>query len=84
MVACTYSQYDTIGSPIRVTQRSGRTGRKRDGRAVTLITPGWEENVHERQLNKIKAMRKAVSSAHFEYYAPPKRLVPTDGLVHDH
>eukprot|EP00966_Prymnesium_polylepis_P221253 5118284-Prymnesium_polylepis.1 len=36
-------QYDQIASPIRGTQRSGRTGRKHDGRVVLLMTPGYEE-----------------------------------------
>lgn len=32
-------------SPIRMVQRMGRTGRKRDGRVVVLVTEGKEQQV---------------------------------------
>ncbi|KAJ8613824.1 hypothetical protein CTAYLR_004911 [Chrysophaeum taylorii] len=32
--------YDQIGSPVRLVQRMGRTGRKRAGRVVLLLAPG--------------------------------------------
>ena len=37
--------YDSHKSPIRLVQRMGRTGRKRKGRIVMLITEGKEERV---------------------------------------
>lgn len=37
--------FDASASPIRLVQRMGRTGRKRDGRIVVLVTEGKEEQV---------------------------------------
>ena len=37
--------YDAHKSPIRLVQRMGRTGRKRKGRIVMLVTEGKEEQV---------------------------------------
>jgi len=38
--------FDAHKSPIRLVQRMGRTGRKRQGRIVMLVTEGKEEQVH--------------------------------------
>ena len=35
--------FDCLSSPIRTIQRVGRTGRKREGRVVTLVAEGHEE-----------------------------------------
>lgn len=35
--------YDQIGSPIRLVQRMGRTGRKRTGRVILLLAPGEDK-----------------------------------------
>ena len=37
--------FDASASPIRLVQRMGRTGRKRSGRIVILVTEGKEEQV---------------------------------------
>lgn len=37
--------FDAHKSPIRLVQRMGRTGRKRQGRIVMLVTEGKEEQV---------------------------------------
>ena len=37
--------FDAHASPVRLVQRLGRTGRKRDGRIVVLVTEGKEEKV---------------------------------------
>lgn len=37
--------FDASKSPIRLVQRMGRTGRKRKGRIVMLVTKGKEEQV---------------------------------------
>ena len=36
--------FDCLSSPIRMVQRTGRTGRKRSGRVVSLVSEGAEEN----------------------------------------
>ncbi|ESO09638.1 hypothetical protein HELRODRAFT_117169 [Helobdella robusta] len=38
--------FDAHKSPIRLVQRMGRTGRKREGRVVMLVTEGKEEQVY--------------------------------------
>jgi ERCC4-related helicase len=38
--------FDAHKSPIRLVQRMGRTGRKREGRIVMLVTQGKEEQVN--------------------------------------
>ena len=38
---------DSLSSSIRTTQRAGRTGRKRDGRVVYLISEGAEKSRYE-------------------------------------
>ena len=40
--------FDAHKSPIRLVQRMGRTGRKRKGRIVMLLTKGKEEQVSTR------------------------------------
>ena len=40
--------YDAHKSPIRLVQRMGRTGRKRQGRIVMLVTEGKEAAVSRR------------------------------------
>ena len=37
--------FDAHKSPIRLVQRMGRTGRKRKGRIIMLLTEGREEQV---------------------------------------
>lgn len=37
--------FDAHKSPIRLVQRMGRTGRKREGRIVMLVSEGKEEKV---------------------------------------
>lgn len=37
--------FDSHKSPIRLVQRMGRTGRKRDGKVIMLVTEGKEEKV---------------------------------------
>jgi Lhr-like helicase len=39
--------FDCLSSPIRMIQRVGRTGRKREGRVVTLVAEGQEEKTYD-------------------------------------
>ena len=50
--------YDVAKSPIRLVQRMGRTGRKRDGRIVVLLTEGKEEANYKSSVYKQKAINK--------------------------
>lgn len=50
--------YDTQSSPLRTVQRMGRTGRKRDGKVIFLITEGVEEKI----LSKAYSNRNSVKN----------------------
>lgn len=52
--------YDVAKSPIRLVQRMGRTGRKRDGRIVVLLTEGAEERSYNQSMCNKKAIHKAI------------------------
>jgi len=70
--------YDQIGSPIRLTQRMGRTGRKRTGRVVLLLLPGEERKFDEggkKNALVVQALRDA--NRNFELrHLLSKRLLP--------
>jgi len=52
--------FDVSKSPIRMVQRMGRTGRKRDGRIVVLVTQGKEEGAYLSCLSNKKSISKAI------------------------
>lgn len=51
--------YDSLRSPIRMIQRVGRTGRKRDGRVICLVSEGQEQ----RTMMSSKAAEKTLGRA---------------------
>ena len=70
--------YDVIRSPIRMIQRAGRTGRKRDGRVVSLISEGQEEQTHKSRLsaertlvNALKDSKKFIMASHHPMLPDP-------------
>ncbi|GAB6027116.1 hypothetical protein CHUAL_000039 [Chamberlinius hualienensis] len=70
--------YDAHKSPVRLVQRMGRTGRKRDGRIVMLITQGKEENTYNQgQYNKRK-INNSVTNCNkiYQMYVANPRMVP--------
>jgi Fanconi anemia group M protein len=84
--------FDAISSPTRMVQRMGRTGRKRAGRAIMLVTEGDNKSLvcvservlgnEETKLVKSCASAKSVykllqhSSKHFRLYPHSPRLLP--------
>lgn len=70
--------FDAHASPIRLVQRMGRTGRKRNGRIVVLVTEGKEEQVYKRSLSSKKSIHKAIvhGSKSFELYDDNPRMIP--------
>lgn len=73
--------YDSQQSPIRMIQRMGRTGRKRNGRCVMLLTAGGEDVTYKRSKVKGKTMIRTISnSSRFHFYnaAEPNHLLPSD------
>jgi Fanconi anemia group M protein len=70
--------FDVHASPIRLVQRLGRTGRKRDGRIVVLVTEGKEEKIFRRSEVSKKGINKAIRDARhsFKLYPNNPRMVP--------
>jgi ATP-dependent DNA helicase MPH1 len=54
--------YDASGSPIRMLQRMGRTGRKRAGNIVLLLMRGKEEESFIKAKDNYEQMQKMISS----------------------
>ena len=71
--------YDMKTSPISYVQRIGRTGRKRDGRVVVLVTEGIEERDYRTCLYSVKKINKELQDKarleHVLYQAAP-RMIP--------
>ncbi|BFZ07881.1 hypothetical protein BsWGS_10920 [Bradybaena similaris] len=71
--------FDAHKSPIRLVQRMGRTGRKRQGRIVMLVTEGKEEQIYNQSLYSKKTIHKAIlngaKSLHF--YPDNPRMLPS-------
>ena len=72
--------YDQHRSPIRLVQRMGRTGRKRNGRCVMLITEGKENLAYEQCLKKQKHLNHAIENARnvLQLYQNNPRMVPNN------
>ncbi|PSN54642.1 hypothetical protein C0J52_01093 [Blattella germanica] len=71
--------YDAHKSPIRLVQRMGRTGRKREGRIVMLITEGREYSKYKAGMSKSNSINKNLLdgnrlAAHM--YSSNPRMVP--------
>lgn len=56
--------FDCLSSPIRTIQRVGRTGRKREGRVVTLVAEGHEERTYVR----VVVLEMLSSVTHFIFF----------------
>lgn len=58
MIVC----YDTSASPIRLLQRMGRTGRKRDGSVLILLTEGREYQSYHKAIDNYTVMQNKIAS----------------------
>lgn len=56
LIVCFDAQY----SPTRLVQRMGRTGRRREGRCVILLTEGTEEKVYKKSQSKKRSIIKSI------------------------
>ena len=56
MILC----FDSQSSPVRMLQRMGRTGRKRDGKIVVLLSEGKEQQKYNKTQSQYKAIQKAI------------------------
>ncbi|XP_030069692.1 Fanconi anemia group M protein [Microcaecilia unicolor] len=72
--------FDAQKSPIRLVQRMGRTGRKRQGSIVVILTEGREERIYNQSQSNKRSVYKAIlgnNKIHLHPQSP--RMVP-DGL----
>ncbi|CAG0880831.1 unnamed protein product [Darwinula stevensoni] len=72
--------YDAHKSPIRLVQRMGRTGRKRKGRIIMLVSKGKEEQVYNQGMCNKKSINKAIvhggQKLQSYLYSSNPRMVP--------
>eukprot|EP00049_Salpingoeca_infusionum_P016728 m.345279 g.345279 ORF g.345279 m.345279 type:complete len:2355 (+) comp16140_c0_seq2:190-7254(+) len=70
--------YDAQGSSTRLIQRMGRTGRKRKGRIVQLLSAGVEENTYKRNQASKNSIHKAImaGSKKFQLFGDNARMIP--------
>jgi superfamily II DNA/RNA helicase len=71
--------YDASASPVRMLQRSGRTGRKREGHVVFLVTEGKEQRDHAKSLDAYHVIQKKIASGkdfEFRTEESPRILPP--------
>ncbi|XP_039597307.1 Fanconi anemia group M protein isoform X2 [Polypterus senegalus] len=73
--------FDAQKSPIRLVQRMGRTGRKRKGRIVIILSEGREERTYNQSQSTRKSIYKTIlgSNKAFHMYPNSPRMVP-DGV----
>ncbi|KAH6638304.1 hypothetical protein C7974DRAFT_333328 [Boeremia exigua] len=72
--------YDSKASPIRMLQRMGRTGRKREGKIIMLQMQGKEENDANKAKDSYEKMQELIANgSHFTFHdETSRRIVPTD------
>ncbi|XP_075048258.1 Fanconi anemia group M protein [Mixophyes fleayi] len=73
--------FDAQKSPIRLVQRMGRTGRKRQGRIVVILCKGREERTYNQSQSNKRSIYKAIvgNNTFFQLHHQSPRMVP-DGL----
>ncbi|THH06954.1 hypothetical protein EW146_g9461 [Bondarzewia mesenterica] len=73
MIVC----YESQKTPIRMLQRVGRTGRKRDGFVHVLLAEGREElNWNKAQESYVEVQQSIVRGDQLEFYGDVERLLP--------
>ncbi|KAL7675581.1 hypothetical protein ACOME3_001848 [Neoechinorhynchus agilis] len=71
--------FDSNRSPVRMVQRMGRTGRKRHGKVIMLLTEGKESNAYNAcNANRKRLVQIMGPSVHgkLKFYSANPRLVP--------
>ncbi|KAJ7462618.1 hypothetical protein B0H11DRAFT_2053592 [Mycena galericulata] len=69
--------YDAQKTPIRMLQRFGRTGRKREGTVHVLLSEGREEdNMHKAKVTYNQVQKSIVRGDQLELYGDVERLLP--------
>ncbi|KMU86441.1 type III restriction enzyme [Coccidioides immitis H538.4] len=72
--------YDGHSSPIRMLQRMGRTGRKRAGNIILLLSKGKEEESYSKAKDSYEKMQQLIASgSRFTFHTDKSsRIVPQD------
>ncbi|XP_045655282.1 Fanconi anemia group M protein [Ursus americanus] len=70
--------FDAQKSPIRLVQRMGRTGRRRQGRIVVILAEGREERTYNQSQSNKRSIYKAISGNRqvLHFYQGSPRMVP--------
>lgn len=70
--------FDGAASPLRDTQRMGRTGRHETGRVVYLLNQGKEQRKFDKNNNETGYVKALLARAiyHFELYEPNPMMIP--------
>ncbi|XP_061468630.1 Fanconi anemia group M protein isoform X2 [Rhineura floridana] len=69
--------FDAQKSPIRLVQRMGRTGRKRQGRILVILSEGREERTYNQSQSNKRSLLKAISeNKGFHLYQHSPRMIP--------
>ncbi|KAL1791451.1 Fanconi anemia group M protein isoform X1 [Sigmodon hispidus] len=70
--------FDAQKSPIRLIQRMGRTGRRRQGRIVVILSEGREERTYNQSQSNKRNIYKAISGNGkvLHFYQGSPRMVP--------
>ncbi|KAF1332742.1 Fanconi anemia group m protein, partial [Globisporangium splendens] len=69
--------FDALTSPVRMIQRMGRTGRKRVGKVIILVTEGDEEKKLARSVASAKTVSRAMTTFKSKFvYAKCPRMIP--------
>ncbi|XP_068272833.1 Fanconi anemia group M protein isoform X4 [Nyctibius grandis] len=69
--------FDAQKSPIRLVQRMGRTGRRRQGRIVVILAEGREERTYNQSQSNKRSIHKAISgNKTLHFYQRSPRMIP--------
>uniref|UniRef100_A0A8C4NJV9 Helicase C-terminal domain-containing protein n=1 Tax=Eptatretus burgeri TaxID=7764 RepID=A0A8C4NJV9_EPTBU len=70
--------FDAQRSPVRLVQRMGRTGRRRHGRIVVILSEGREEKVYNQSQSRKRYIHRAIvgATSSFQMYPLNHRMVP--------
>ncbi|CAL8273236.1 unnamed protein product [Merluccius merluccius] len=74
--------FDAQKSPIRLVQRMGRTGRKRQGRIVVILAEGREERTYNQSQANKRSVYKSITGNRnsFHMYPGSPRMLP-EGVI---
>ncbi|KAI7890103.1 uncharacterized protein EV154DRAFT_482526 [Mucor mucedo] len=70
--------YDSQASPVRMLQRMGRTGRKRQGKCVLLMTETEEQKFKQAKETYEQVQRLITQGVHLSYYRTNPSVIPVN------